>query len=818
MKNITSNIFFVLSVDILSLLIAIAGVYHVSQKSGLPFHFIDNNHITITESGADESGKVFNPGDVILYIDDYQVNNSEELETITDGKNIGSRIEIKIMSETGIKSLHIELVPYYSMRYIIIMILTGLLYMSLGVAIYLKKRDNKAANIYHWASIFVGLIITTTWGNYNIHPHGLGYILRIVFLFAYCLSPVLYFHFSISFPSRKGNHYFRLLKYLYPAAILLGLSLSAVFVFTVTGNISYRHLFTQLFDAGRIFFALCIIFSIFSFVLSYRYAKEESERRMLRWVFLGLSIAALGFVCLWQIPQMLYGRGLIDEDMVLVITLFAPISFSIALLKYHILDIDMIFRRSTLYLIIILIMITFYGLVILVTQFFISKITYLSSFLILALSSVSLALLLDPIKRNAQKFVDKKFFRVQYDYKIALKNIIEGINHQPDPEHIADYLCHSISNLLFVKYIAVFIFDAAENGSPLLKSYNYSNGSYSNLTEDIISCRNRTIKAEATKYSTEPGADINPNLNNFIKDSGIALLHPMISGKFTTSGFIVTGDKLSGKRFSHEDLYLLSAISQEAGYAVDNYILQQKIILESKESARLKELNEIKSYFVSSVSHELKTPLTSIKLFIELIKGNPNIPHDTLEDYLTTIESEANRLTKLVENILDYSKMERGIREYNFSPIDLNMVTRNAIIFLAPQIKLYNYTIELIEENEELIIFADLDSVSRSINNLISNAMKYSYPETPIVIRTFKKENLIGISISDQGIGIEKEELEEIFKPFFRSRKVSAGSISGTGIGLSIVKEVMHAHKGTVDVDSEINKGSKFTLLFPGVE
>ncbi len=818
MNNISSNKFFIWSITLISLIIAMAGSYHVYHKAGLPLPLSDVGYITINESGLDKFGEKYHSGDTILFINKFKIESLDELEIITDGLKIGDIIDITIKNGDTEKILKIELVPFYSLQYIIIMILSGLLYFSIGIVVYLKKKNHSAAIIYYWASIAVGLIITTTWGNYNIYPVGLGYLLRIIFLLMYCISPVLYFHFSVLFPAKKNGFYVHLLKYLYPIALLLGLLSSIGFMLTAAINFDNRYLFINIFNINRIFFILCIVLSVASFVSSFRFADEEYERRMLRWVFLGLSIAAVGFIGLWQIPQMFFGKGLLEEEYVLLITWFAPVSFSIALLKYHILDIDLIFRRSTIYSILVLVIISFYGLIVLLAQFILSRITFVSSFYILAISSLSLAFFLEPTKRVTQKFVDKKFFRVQYDYKIALKEIIEGFKYQSDPEQIADYLCARLGNLLLLKNVGVILFDNNGAESPLIKFYNYSNTHYNNLFRDLSGCKDKIVKAEAAKYSIEPGIEISHNLDAYIIQPAIAILFPVITNESRTSGLLVIGDKLSGKRFSHEDIFLVSSIALETAHVIDNYLLRKKIILESKEASRLRELNDIKSYFVSSVSHELKTPLTSIKIFIELIKENPDISKPVLYDYLTTIECETNRLTKLIDNVLDYSKIEKGIKEYNFSKTDLNAITSNTISFMAQQIKLYNFSITYIEEPGPLFIFADLDSVKRSIMNLIENAMKYSSSEYPIVLRTFRKDEYFGLCIEDKGMGIHKEDLHEIFKPFYRSKKVTMNSISGAGIGLSIVKEVMNAHNGQVHVESEINVGSKFSLLFPGID
>jgi len=259
----------------------------------------------------------------------------------------------------------------------------------------------------------------------------------------------------------------------------------------------------------------------------------------------------------------------------------------------------------------------------------------------------------------------------------------------------------------------------------------------------------------------------------------------------------------------------LHSITTQAGLTVERIVLQQKLLIEQAETQRLEELNKLKSYFVSSVSHDLKTPLTSIKMFAELLRTRNNISKSDTNEYLEIIEGESERLTRLINNVLDFAKIERGVKEYHFSEIELNALVRNVLRILRYQLKIEKCTVHEKLCDKECIINADKDALTEVLINLISNAIKYSHDEKEISIALSRRDGFVALRVADKGIGITSEEIPHIFEPFFRAREGKTHGAGGAGLGLTIVKHVIEAHGGKVEVQSTPGKGSEFTLLFP---
>ena len=236
------------------------------------------------------------------------------------------------------------------------------------------------------------------------------------------------------------------------------------------------------------------------------------------------------------------------------------------------------------------------------------------------------------------------------------------------------------------------------------------------------------------------------------------------------------------------------------------------VILILMDIAREKHLARLRSDFISNVTHELKTPLTSIRMYAEsLMMGR--VKSDSVQtEYLSVVVNEADRLKRMINNILEFSKMEKGIPEYH-------LVNSNLALILNEAIHEMNYWFEkeqfevVTELDENICAEVDPEKMKQAVGNLLSNAIKYSTDTKKIFVRLFNKPEHICIEVEDLGVGIPEDKLSRILEQFYRIEQKE--SISGTGLGLTVVKEIIEAHNGTITVTSEIGKGSRFTIRMP---
>ncbi len=227
------------------------------------------------------------------------------------------------------------------------------------------------------------------------------------------------------------------------------------------------------------------------------------------------------------------------------------------------------------------------------------------------------------------------------------------------------------------------------------------------------------------------------------------------------------------------------------------------------------EIAQIKSDFVSNVSHELRTPLSLISMFSETLEMDRIKTEEKKKEYYSIISQEANRLGKIVNSILNFSKMEAGKRQYNFVESYLNDVAENVYRSYKFHLEQKGFTFNIIKDETIPIIKIDEEAVSEAIVNLVDNAVKYSDKEKTITIRTGMENNYAFVEVEDKGIGIPEKDQKKVFEKFFRVSAGNVHNVKGSGLGLSIVKYIVDAHKGKIELFSEVNKGSKFRLLFP---
>lgn len=226
-------------------------------------------------------------------------------------------------------------------------------------------------------------------------------------------------------------------------------------------------------------------------------------------------------------------------------------------------------------------------------------------------------------------------------------------------------------------------------------------------------------------------------------------------------------------------------------------------------------LARLKSDFVSNVSHELRTPLALIRLYAETLELGRITTNEKKHEYYSIIRKESERLTALINNILDFSRIEAGRKEYDFKETDIAELVRNTLDSYRFQIEQQGFALE--EQIEPGIprVRVDREAIARALVNLVNNALKYSDNEKFLGVKLYREKSVLKLEVSDRGIGIERHEQSRIFEKFYRTCDPLVHNTKGSGLGLSLVRHITHAHGGEVEVESTPGRGSKFTLSLP---
>jgi len=233
-------------------------------------------------------------------------------------------------------------------------------------------------------------------------------------------------------------------------------------------------------------------------------------------------------------------------------------------------------------------------------------------------------------------------------------------------------------------------------------------------------------------------------------------------------------------------------------------------------AARTMRLSQMKSDFVSNVSHELRTSLTSIRMLGELLRLGRVSDPDKLRKYGEYIENESRRLTQLINNILDYSRIESGRKVYQFELADLHEIVEDTLGSFDVRLKQNGFNVRLESAPAPLPkVAVDREALAQAFINLLDNAMKYSDGAREILVRLGHRADEVTIAVTDYGIGVARADQAKIFEKFFRAGGSLVHNVKGSGLGLAIVQHIVEAHGGRVTVESEMGKGSIFTIHLP---
>ena len=222
----------------------------------------------------------------------------------------------------------------------------------------------------------------------------------------------------------------------------------------------------------------------------------------------------------------------------------------------------------------------------------------------------------------------------------------------------------------------------------------------------------------------------------------------------------------------------------------------------------------LQSDFVSAVSHEFRTPLTSLRQFTDMLLDQPTLSDDRRRQAYQAQSRATQRLTRLVESLLDLGRMEAGARRYRFEPRDLGELVQRVVDDFRGVALQTGHKIAL-SADTTAVVESDDEALSRAIHNLLDNAVKYSPMPTTVEVRLARHERDVHVTVRDHGLGVPPGEREAIFSKFQRGEQARTLGIQGTGIGLAMVAEIVRAHHGQVWVDSEPGNGSTFTIALP---
>lgn len=239
------------------------------------------------------------------------------------------------------------------------------------------------------------------------------------------------------------------------------------------------------------------------------------------------------------------------------------------------------------------------------------------------------------------------------------------------------------------------------------------------------------------------------------------------------------------------------------------------LILTIRSVSHELELARMKSDFVSTVSHEFKSPLTSIRQLTEMLQSGRVPSEERRQKYYDVLLEQSERLALLTDNILSLAKIEEGRAEFTFETTDISVLLTEVVNSIQERVRHEGFDIGLDVEGGLPFLAVDRTALSQAVTNLVDNAIKYSGDSRRISVSASLEEQAVAIAVQDFGIGINKEDIPRLFERFYRGGDELTRTVKGSGLGLTLVREIVAAHRGKVHVESEPGRGSVFSIRLP---
>jgi two-component system phosphate regulon sensor histidine kinase PhoR len=338
------------------------------------------------------------------------------------------------------------------------------------------------------------------------------------------------------------------------------------------------------------------------------------------------------------------------------------------------------------------------------------------------------------------------------------------------------------------------------------------------LTPDVLNYLQSIFRSQASRVIQDvqgpEGDRMQPGMRETLRRAGISahLLTPFGVGSELLG--VVIAERLSpDRRWTAAEIDAMESIAADLGRGLNHARLYER---ESRLVAELTELDRARSEFFATIAHELRSPLTTIEGYVEILSDNEAGQITTQQrKMLETIGHSSLRLRNLVEDLFTLSKLESGQLTTVTRPVDMADIIARAIDAVRPSVAAGNLALSYAACGDRLIVEGDAAQLDRVLVNLLSNAVKYTPEKGQIEVTTAVQGGSSVISVRDTGIGVPERDQKELFTRFFRASNATAQGIPGTGLGLAIVRTIVVNHGGTVNLESQEGKGTRITIRLP---
>jgi signal transduction histidine kinase len=736
-----------------------------------------------------------------------------ELERLAEAFSPGQ--DLVLVDASGYRYV-IELVPAHSWFYLLVTCMSGLLFWAVATFVFAPRLHQPAVVYFFWCTFLYGWAIMIG-GVYFPHPPVL-----ITFLFnlgqSACLValPLLFLHLTLHFP-HPAPVLPRIRRKLH---VLTGIAAAIVVWQVVVFQLYYlapgperARALKPADDAGGLF--LVVLVTTGFVILARRSRKLEftREKNQVKWLLWGFVVGVAPYVFLRTLPDLFGIAPPLGPIFDRLFELAIPLAFVSAVVFFRLLDIDLLIRRSLIYALLAAAFVLFNVVIGFATARWILPRWPGGVWPLLTGMGLVAGITFRPLRGGIGRWVERVFFKIRHDHDQALSRFRPAMNESLDYEELAGLLVPFLRERFGAGKTAVLLRGggAARTVGGDLEPFRI-NG----VLEEIERRPGGELLPLAARDVTSLPELESDDFPALLRREGYVLAQPLSSGGDLT-GAVLLGPKETGWRYVEPDLQLLGNLARTTGEALGRIALLRRVTEEALERRRLDELNRLKSDFLSRVSHDLRTPLTSIAWSTQnLLDGVAGHLDPAQKEYLESVKTSATHLNRMVANLLEISRLELAQTSLELEPVDLEAVLTEAASTLHPLVEEKSVAFRFSSGDGTPLARADRGKMFEVAMNLLDNAVKYTAPGTEVEIRVGTHDaGRPGFSIRDHGPGIDPAAVQQLFQAFQQGEQSPHSSQHGFGLGLYITKTYVDLFDGTIEAKNHPEGGAEFVCTFP---
>lgn len=754
------------------------------------------------------------PAEALRYpvrLDDLAAGSPAHLRSLVERYTPGRVVHIESAGVTRA----VIVAPAFSGAHRVISTVSALFFWMVACFVFAARPAQDPGRAFFFSTFCYGLAISAGTGTFPADPRGLDALRPVLRTVALALTPAFFVMMSFLFPRRRPSVDQRpwLLRAVFLTAVALATWRSFVLTDYFTAPTLPRfelaafseHLL-DLFVAALVGVGCLVMYR------SGRDAVLAREQKQLKWLWWGITVGTTPYVFLYALPRALGGEPVVALSATRVLALVVPVAMAVAAVKYKLLDIDVIIRRSLIYGVLATLLVAAYLVLAEAIGQRIAPVFPGSGRYIPLAGAVVSVMLYQPTRRIVGDWVDSTFFHIRRLHARALYRFKSAMMRPWTQRELAAFTRRFIGRILGARQAAVVV----RVGPELFLAGDLDEGLARRALGFVEGLPGRQETLLAAPRSTSQPEIESDDFPAELAGAGIRLVQPLAAyGR--VHGVLVLGEKRSEWRYVEEDVGLLSGVAAAASEALERINLAQRVAEERIGRERLDELNRMKSDFLSRVAHDLRTPVTSIDWSARnLLDGLAGPLDGGQKEYMQAIVTSAVHLGRLVTNLLEISRLEKPDGAYELGPVCLATVTDEAVECLMPIAAAREVRVERRLERNLQPVVGNREKLVQVVVNLVENALRYSPRGAAVEVSL---ERAAGtwqrLAVRDLGPGIAPGEEEAIFERFRQGTPSPHAQPQGFGLGLFVVRSHVEAFSGSVRAANRPGGGAEFTVLLP---